>query len=187
MYQGKETSYLLFLYYFNCLIQRLVCLRSTSENIWCPPWGLIKYDPIHVYHWAFRRDEKHEARSAGIRRKRCPRLTATHGGHEGPLRGERRVMTRERAKPRPSRSPSWARAPSRSFDGRNRGLSDRNGGTRANQWGVAQNQWGIMEEPAPTWSTFHQGTVSEFFIKRWPQAILAGNHGWARVTSLYHT
>ena len=47
-------------------------LRSTDENIWHPSWGTLTPDPIHICDWAFRCDEKHKARPAGIRRKWCP-------------------------------------------------------------------------------------------------------------------
>ena len=88
-----------------------------------------------------------------------PRLTATHGHHDGSSRGEWGAQTRVRVDPRISQgrageatsgSPSWARTSTGFSIGRNRCLLDRYGGARANEWGVVQNQWGVTQEPTPT-------------------------------------
>ena len=151
----------------------------------------------HPYLWlSIPRNEKNEARTDGIWRKRSPFLARNHGRHEGSLGGKRRISVRAgvnsrrsqgRARMTTSRSPSWQRAPSGSPYGRDWGLPNNYGGACTSQWGVAQDQRGIENELASIGSTSRLGTFPKFVIKGWPQVVLSTNHGRACATELHNT
>ena len=64
--------------------------RSTSKNIWRPPWDPIKPDPINNCVWVFWCNEEHEARSTRIWRERGPQFAANHEDHKSPPNDKRR-------------------------------------------------------------------------------------------------